>query len=122
MDQFVDIIVRQVKDWGTIIDALDPFEVLVVNEFNHKTGPTYLPENIWALSFEELMRDYFCPQGYNASNPSCAIGICLTSYHVDDPDPWATTTMPRQAPKEKIHKPNGSQRFLGEWKMSQNQS
>jgi hypothetical protein len=74
---------------GTIIDALDPFEVFVVNGFNHKTGPTYLPENIWALSFEELMRDYFCPQGYNASNPSCAIGICLgifgTSHHVDDP-------------------------------------
>ena len=49
----------------------------------------YLPENVWALSFEELMRDYFCPQGYNASNPSCAIGICLgifgTSHHVDDP-------------------------------------
>jgi hypothetical protein len=53
MDQFVGIIARQVQDWGTIIGALDLFEVFVVNEFNRKTGPTYLPENILALSFED---------------------------------------------------------------------
>ena len=57
--------------------------MFVLNEFNHKTDPTYLPENIWALSFEELMRDYFCPQGYNATNPSVKTYQLICEYYND---------------------------------------
>jgi hypothetical protein len=77
MDEFIAIISKKIRDWDAILASHDIFELFVAREFKPQVGPTYLPEDIWSFSLEELGRSYFSSTGWNTPNPSFSIGLCI---------------------------------------------
>jgi hypothetical protein len=75
MNELINLILRQLREWGKRVKAIEPIEMFLASDFHPKNGPAIIADDAWQYPLDVILQEYFTSSG--STNPVWTIHICL---------------------------------------------